>query len=141
MPTAYVLRASVSNQPADMSTDGQHRKVLFYPWSLGRMWRFAARLSGLASGLALAVRPAGSAEAPALKGLLLRSKRRDRRERPGRLAHALGHESTRAALVYLHTSADRQRTIADQVGKNAKAALGKRKRSGPRMARSGDKAS
>jgi len=30
--------------------------------------RFAARLSGLASGLALAVKPAGSAEAPALKG-------------------------------------------------------------------------
>ena len=29
---------------------------------------FAARLSGLASGLALAVRPAGSVEAPALKG-------------------------------------------------------------------------
>jgi len=30
--------------------------------------RFAARFSGLASGLALAVRPAGLAEAPALKG-------------------------------------------------------------------------
>jgi hypothetical protein len=30
--------------------------------------RFAARRSGLASGLALAVRPAGLAEAPALKG-------------------------------------------------------------------------
>ncbi len=30
--------------------------------------RFAARVSGLASGLALAVRPAGSVEAPALKG-------------------------------------------------------------------------
>jgi hypothetical protein len=32
------------------------------------LWRFAARASGLASGLALAVRPAGSAKAPALKG-------------------------------------------------------------------------
>ena len=30
--------------------------------------RFAARVSGLASGQALAVRPAGVAEAPALKG-------------------------------------------------------------------------
>jgi len=29
---------------------------------------FAARVSGLAFGLALAVRPAGLAEAPALKG-------------------------------------------------------------------------
>ena len=38
-------------------------------WPLWRgMGRFAARVSGLASGLALAVRPAGSAEAPALKG-------------------------------------------------------------------------
>ena len=34
--------------------------------------RPAARVSGLASGLAPAVRPAGSAEAPALKGLRLR---------------------------------------------------------------------
>ena len=46
-----------------------------------------------------------------------------------------GHESARAALIYLHTSAERQRAIADQVGKNAKAALGKHKRSGTRMAR------
>jgi hypothetical protein len=47
----------------------------------------------------------------------------------------MGHDSARAALIYLHTSADRQRAIADQVGKNAKAALGKHKRSGTRMAR------
>lgn len=54
------------------------------------------------------------------------------------MAH-MGHDSTRAALIYLHTSAQRQRSIADQVGKNAKAALSrssdKPKRSGTRMAR------
>ena len=47
----------------------------------------------------------------------------------------MGHDSARAALIYLHMSAERQRAIADQVGKNAKAALGKHKRSGTRMAR------
>jgi hypothetical protein len=36
---------------------------------------------------------------------------------------------------YLHMSAERQRAIADRVGKNAKAALGKHERSGTRMAR------
>ncbi|MFY9774653.1 MAG: hypothetical protein WAK28_08795 [Trebonia sp.] len=47
----------------------------------------------------------------------------------------MGHDSARAALIYLHTSAERQRAIADQVGKNAKAAHGKHMRSGTRMAR------
>jgi len=47
----------------------------------------------------------------------------------------MGHDSARAALICLHTSAERHRAIADQVGKNAKAALGKHKRSGARMAR------
>jgi hypothetical protein len=47
----------------------------------------------------------------------------------------MGHDSARTALIYLHTSAERQRAIADQVGKNAKAALGKHERSGTRMAR------
>lgn len=47
----------------------------------------------------------------------------------------MGHDSTRAASLYLHSSAGRQRAIADQVGKNAKAALGKHNRSGTRMAR------
>jgi integrase len=51
------------------------------------------------------------------------------------LMEHMGHDSARAALIYLHTSAERQRAIADQVGKNAKAALGKHKRSGTRMAR------
>ena len=37
----------------------------------------------------------------------------------------MGHSSTRAALVYLHSTSDRQRTIADAVGTAAKAALGK----------------
>ncbi len=47
----------------------------------------------------------------------------------------MGHDSARAALIYLHMSAERQRAIADQVGKNARAALGKHGRSGTRMAR------
>ena len=45
------------------------------------------------------------------------------------------HDSTRAALIYLHSSAERQRSIADQVGRNAKAALGKSRRSGTQRAR------
>ena len=52
-----------------------------------------------------------------------------------------GHDSTRAALIYLHSSAERQRTIADQVGRNAKKALGKSKRSGTQRARDRGKAS
>ncbi|HET6191477.1 MAG TPA: tyrosine-type recombinase/integrase [Trebonia sp.] len=53
------------------------------------------------------------------------------------LMERMGHDSTRAALIYLHTTAGRQRAIADQMGKNAKIALGKTraKRSGTRMAR------
>ena len=51
----------------------------------------------------------------------------------------MGHDSPRAALIYLHTSAERQRAIADQVGKNAKTALSMNKRSGTRVARKRDK--
>lgn len=47
----------------------------------------------------------------------------------------MGHDSTRAALIYQHSTDKRQRAIADQVSKNARAALGKRKQSGTRMAR------
>jgi hypothetical protein len=51
----------------------------------------------------------------------------------------MGHDSARAALIYLHSSAERQRSLANQVGKNARAALGKAagkpKRSGTRVAR------
>jgi integrase len=57
------------------------------------------------------------------------------------LMERMGHDSTRAALIYLHSSAERQRAIADQVGKNAKAALGKSKRSGTQRARDRGKAS
>ena len=45
----------------------------------------------------------------------------------------MGHDSTRAASIYLHSSAERQRTTADQVGENARTALGKR--SGTQRAR------
>jgi integrase len=57
------------------------------------------------------------------------------------LMEHMGHDSMRAALIYQHTSAERQRAIADQVGKNARAALGKHKRSGTRMARKAKKTS
>jgi hypothetical protein len=35
----------------------------------------------------------------------------------------MGHSSTRAALVYLHATSQRQRTIADAVGTMTRAAL------------------
>jgi hypothetical protein len=48
----------------------------------------------------------------------------------------MGHDSAWAALIYLHSSAERQRALADEVGKSAAAALGepeaKSKRSGKR---------
>ncbi|HEY1698659.1 MAG TPA: site-specific integrase [Trebonia sp.] len=37
----------------------------------------------------------------------------------------MGHSSTRAALIYLHSTDARQRAIADEIGKNARAALRK----------------
>jgi integrase len=51
------------------------------------------------------------------------------------LMERMGHDSTRAALIYLHSSAERQRAIADQIGRNAKVALGRSKRSGTQRAR------
>ena len=54
----------------------------------------------------------------------------------------MGHDSERAALIYLHSSAERQRALADEVGKAASAELAKSKQSKPakpsgtRMARS-----
>jgi len=41
------------------------------------------------------------------------------------LMERMGHSSTRAALVYLHSTTERQRTLADAVGKAARAALRK----------------
>ena len=52
------------------------------------------------------------------------------------LMERMGHDSTRAALIYLHSSAKRQRAIADQIGKNATTALDpKRRQSGTYVAR------
>jgi hypothetical protein len=45
------------------------------------------------------------------------------------------------AFPLIRSGAERHRTIADQVGKNARAALSKVKRSGTRMARKADEAS
>jgi len=54
-----------------------------------------------------------------------------------------GHDSERAALIYLHSSRERQRTLADAVGEAARAELANSKKrktakpSGTRMARNG----
>ena len=57
----------------------------------------------------------------------------------------MGHDSDRAALVYLHSSDKRQRALADAVAKAARAELaqskkktGKPRQSGTRVARRGD---
>jgi hypothetical protein len=56
----------------------------------------------------------------------------------------MGHSSTRAALIYLHSTGDRQRTLADALGQLAqtglannkgKATRSPRRRSGPEVAR------
>jgi hypothetical protein len=50
----------------------------------------------------------------------------------------MGHDSERAALIYLHSSAERQRSLADAVGDAPRAELAKAKkakRSGARVAR------
>jgi hypothetical protein len=39
----------------------------------------------------------------------------------------MGHDSERAALIYLHSSAERQRALADAVGEAATAELAKSK--------------
>jgi len=44
------------------------------------------------------------------------------------LMDRMGHSSTRAALIYLHSSDERQRKLADAVGERARAALGIRER-------------
>jgi hypothetical protein len=40
----------------------------------------------------------------------------------------MGHASTRAALIYLHSTDERQRKLADAVGKAARAELRKAKK-------------
>ena len=53
----------------------------------------------------------------------------------------MGHDSERAALIYLHSTAERQRALADAVGATARAELARSKKretaksSGTRMAR------
>lgn len=41
------------------------------------------------------------------------------------LMDRMGHRSTRAALIYQHSSSERQRTLADAVGQAARSALQK----------------
>jgi integrase len=60
---------------------------------------------------------------------------------PRELMARMGHDSPRAALIYMHSSDQRQRALADAVGKAARAELAQSKkatkpgRSGTRMAR------
>ena len=46
------------------------------------------------------------------------------------LMDRMGHSSTRAALIYQHSSSERQRTLADAVGEAARAALEKARQPG-----------
>ena len=50
---------------------------------------------------------------------------------PKELMARMGHDSERAALIYLHSSAERQRTLADEVGRMAAAELAKSKTAKP----------
>jgi hypothetical protein len=43
----------------------------------------------------------------------------------------MGHDSERAALIYLHSTAERQRALADAVGATARAELAKSKTAKP----------
>lgn len=54
---------------------------------------------------------------------------------PRELMERMGHDSARAALIYLHSSAERQRALASEVGQNAREALGQPDRSGTWVAR------
>ena len=45
------------------------------------------------------------------------------------LMERMGHSSTRAALIYLHSTSERQRTLADAVGRQARAELRKARKS------------
>jgi hypothetical protein len=62
------------------------------------------------------------------------------------LMERMGHSTTRAALIYLHATDERQRAVADAVDAAARAALGKankgrnRTASGTDLARRGKKA-
>ncbi len=53
----------------------------------------------------------------------------------------MGHDSARAALIYQHSTTERQRSIAAEVDKNARIALSKARSSGTEVARNGDEAS
>ncbi len=46
------------------------------------------------------------------------------------LMERMGHSSTRAALIYQHSSIERQRTLANAVGEAARAALQKTRQPG-----------
>jgi integrase len=53
------------------------------------------------------------------------------------LMERMGHSSSRAALIYLHSTSDRQRTLADAVADRARAELGEASPRGTSVARTG----
>lgn len=53
------------------------------------------------------------------------------------LMERMGHSSSRAALIYLHSTSDRQRTLADAVAERARAELGSTSLCGTSVARTG----
>jgi integrase len=53
------------------------------------------------------------------------------------LMERMGHSSTRAALIYLHSTGERQRTLADTLGKLAQAELKKAKATTHKSSQSG----
>jgi integrase len=55
------------------------------------------------------------------------------------LMERMGHSSTRAALIYLHSTSERQRKLADAVGRQARAELRKTRNPGSVDSRSGTK--
>jgi integrase len=56
------------------------------------------------------------------------------------LMDRLGHSSSRAALIYLHSTSDRQRTLADAMGDRAREELGEPNPCGTSVARTGTSA-
>jgi len=53
----------------------------------------------------------------------------------------MGHDSARAALIYQHSTTERQRAIAAEINKSARAALRKARSSGTEVAHDGEQAS
>jgi hypothetical protein len=88
----------------------------------------ATRLSGLAFGLALAVRPAGAAEVSEVKGGARAHRLGDATGGEAgaslrELMNRMGHSSMRSALIYQHRTAQRDKMIAAAISERVSAEL------------------